>query len=262
MSHEIFYSFLNILGLNYSKSKLSIKFVFCVKILVIFAQIIHHVIAFKKNHKFKDLYFYLDNYQAFVPFLMDLIFTYRAIKFEIIEKNKIPIKIIKIDQFIGITLIILTARAIKIYYCKNNLFDVYQHLSMLFAELTFSCNDLLFATYVNNLAYKLKHDSNFKETMVTLNIKRSLMQRYSCEIFCTVSYNFGIMILNFYWVFMRISFGKLNKLKGENIKIISILIILFYFVLDFITFVYFPQPLLCIWVVYSSCENFINTVWN
>lgn len=121
-----------------------------------------------------------------------------------------------------------------------------------FPELIYSSNDLMFVYYVDLLIEYLDF-INCKAQMVRTQkdmviikrriceifyLKRKILERYSIDIFITVTYNFILTIISFYWVIMRLIFRDLE-----------------YFI-DYATFLHFPEPIFISWILFSSCEKF------
>jgi len=121
-----------------------------------------------------------------------------------------------------------------------------------FAELIYSSNDLMFVYYVelmieyldfiNHKVKLMKTQNDLKiikqEIFEIFKLKRKILDRYSIDIFITISYNFILSIISFYWVVMRLIFNHLKKFHS------------------FGTFMHFPIPIFIYWLLFSRCEKF------
>lgn len=214
MIRQIFYAVLNILGLDYSHRIFPLKFIIRLRIFLLIIQLLIHAKMIKNSLENKNNYFYFDVFQNFMPWILELSFVIRAYNF---EKNgeKIEIEIFNHKYLIIGIVTNISMKLLQSSILRSRILGKIQYFTIGISGFTISCNDFLFAAYVDSLSDKLKFDSNLNEFIKTFKLKRKLVKRYSFEIFCNVTYNFGVMIYSFYWIFMRITYGFLSQFIGE-----------------------------------------------
>lgn len=135
-------------------------------------------------------------------------------------------------NFLRNFLIIIFTRIVKLCTIKYTVYT----FSTAISELTLSSNDLLFTFYVDylkelnemvNCSLKLKKQILEKEiksleiiSKRIFNISQNIVSRYSLSLLSIAGFNFGISIINLYWLLMRLSFGYLKELGGKisNVK--------------------------------------------
>jgi hypothetical protein len=155
------------------------------------------------------------------------------------------------QKFIFRMFLIICVRFLK-YCCIANFSSGIYYFQSTFAELIYSSNDLMFVYYVELLIEYLDYINHKVQTMRTQNdlkiikmeifevfkLKRKILNRYSIDIFITISYNFVLLIISFYWVVMRLIFNYLKTYQS------------------FGTFTHFPIPIFVYWLLFSRCERF------
>ena len=109
-------------------------------------------------------------------------------------------------------------------------------LNVWIPEIVFSTNDLQFVYHIESLTNKVKLLNNllvnssqidkklndeFFQNIVTLFRRQSqfINERFSFGLFMTITYNYILVIICFYWLFVRISFNHFTTISGKFIKI-------------------------------------------
>lgn len=277
------------------KHKVStIKVIFGFQIVYLFFDVLLIFLTFPSDMSMIKLQFnfVLHMYQVMLPQLIKFLVVYQAFK-EQNQQRHIEMELKNIKEFIKRTfrknyvknrqskaagifvkhfLIIIFTRIVKLCTIKYTVYT----FSTAISEFTLSSNDLLFTFYVDylkelnqmvNCSLKSKKQIVEKEikslriiSKRIFNISNKILSRYSLSLLSIAGFNFGISIINLYWLFMRLSFGYLKELGGEfniwihnhlNFKIIS-------FIPDYATFLYFIQPCLCLYTVFSSCSRCVD----
>jgi hypothetical protein len=134
----------------------------------------------------------------------------------------------EVKNFCGKLIFILIFRIGKIALQRNLKAAILIFCST-FTELIFAGSDFIFVMHINLLIKKLKNYNLIE----CLKIKRKIMRRYSCELFCTITYNFGVLVIDLYWILVRVMFYYMKSYHGKNLKnlvvlILKIIIIRFY----------------------------------
>jgi hypothetical protein len=216
MEKVIFYAVLNIFGLNFSHKVFSKNFIIFIRTFLCIYGLFCNVQYFREYHNFSEIFFYADVYQLFIPWLLELTFVIRSVYYDV-NDQQVKINIVSFQKFILRLFVAISMRIPKILKGKL-LSEKLQSFGFGLSEFTISFNDYLFASYVESLCCELKASKSHKSVLKILKLKRSLQRRYSFELMCTISYNFGSMILNFYWVVVRVTYRLLTKPKGNFIK--------------------------------------------
>lgn len=151
-------------------------------------------------------------------------------------------------------LIVISARILKFWFEPHSLLT-YSGATII-PELTMSINDFIFVFYVEAMTLRIeKFNSHLKSSEMRLeNLKifeseieelskdfRIIEEFFSSRLILTVFYNFMLLIISLYWIFITITFGYLQGTK-------------------FITFVYIVQPALCIFSIFLVSEKCQKTV--
>lgn len=150
-------------------------------------------------------------------------------------------------KFILLIMLLILARGTKLYLQHERAYLIY-HCSTMISELIFSCNDFLFTFYVDKLSNQSTNLCRYLKTMencdrnkiahlqtITRKIftnTKTIESRYSSALFVTISYNFSLLIINLYWLFMRIAYNNFEKLGGTCYLIQTIIarsFIIFFF---------------------------------
>lgn len=109
---------------------------------------------------------------------------------------------------------LIIVRILKLYFAGVDF-----SLAMMFPELVGSANDYLFTYYVDSLAIRIKNyatainSNNFKVLQVRrdflafYNMANMLMQRFQISLFLNITLNFVMLIVNLYFLFIRIVYG-------------------------------------------------------
>jgi hypothetical protein len=128
----------------------------------------------------------------------------------------------------------------------------------MFAEVIYLSNELMFSYFVESLIGHLEH-VNCKVKMIRnerdlRNIKRDIVeilrtkmmieQRYSIDLWLTISYNFILNIISIYFTIIRLIFS--------HFRVVS----------DYSTYTHFLVPFMAAWTTFSSCEKFHKKVKN
>lgn len=104
-------------------------------------------------------------------------------------------------------------------------------LSTMIPEFIYSSSDFYFVYCIDILTNQLKlfnskllntqnvNDKDVKQIGIGVELlyhhSRIIMSRFSLCIFFTITYNFTVLIINLYWMFLRISYQTLNKIQGK-----------------------------------------------
>lgn len=207
--HEkIFFALLNILGLNFSPKVIPNVYIISFHILINVIGAVTIYYEFKWNFSRVNIYFFIAMYQFVLCQMLQNLFVFRSL-----NKFKLPINFdnCEIRKFYIYTICILIVRAMKIAL-RGRVRNMLLMAGLIFMELIVTCNDFMFAFYVNSLTNMLKCDN--RNVLKCLVFKRMLMKRYSLEILCTNCYNVGLLVMALYWILMRVSFGLLKSYRG------------------------------------------------
>ena len=136
-------------------------------------------------------------------------------------------------KFLLLIVLLIIARGAKLYMQRERAYLIY-HCSMMISELIFSCNDFLFTFYVDKLTNQSRMLCRYLKTMkkcdankinhlqlITKKIfinSKSIESRFSSALFVTITYNFTLLIIDLYWLFMRVSYQKIEKLEGKFLR--------------------------------------------
>lgn len=110
--------------------------------------------------------------------------------------------------------ILIVVRIVKICFA-----GVLISMSMMFPEFVGSANDYAFAFYVDLLKVRIQNysivikDENFdvlearKYFMTFHKLSQMLIERFKISLFLNITLNFIVLIINMYWIFIRIVYG-------------------------------------------------------
>lgn len=110
--------------------------------------------------------------------------------------------------------ILFVVRIVKICYAGTLI-----SMSMLFPEFVGSANDYAFAFYVDLLKARIQNYSNaikgdnFEVSeareyfMAFHKLSQMLIKRFKMSLFLNITLNFIVLIINMYWIFIRIVYG-------------------------------------------------------
>lgn len=206
------------------------------------------IIFFFKSGKTTSINICLNIIQCVLPQFIHALVLFQAYKFRklqsIIEMNVIEIDLMLnirksvqkrvtkslSTKFIVSLLILITTRILKVCLMHTSIGRIYA-LSMMIPELIYSSNDLHFAMMVKTLTSRIKILNqnikllnNLDETHIVMIMKVSMkffahskiiLAKYSLCLFITISYYVVLTIINLYWLFIRVSYGRLQHLKGD-----------------------------------------------
>lgn len=149
------------------------------------------------------------------------------LKNQIVQKYKR--KLIYCDiKFMIFVIILIIIRIAKNYLRIAGYVYV---LSTMIPEFIYSASDFYFVYCIDILTNQIKlfnfkllntqniNNKDVKQIGVDIKLlyqhSRIIMSRFSLCIFFTITYNFTILIINLYWMFLRVSYQSLNKIQGE-----------------------------------------------
>lgn len=177
--------------------------------------------------------------QVTLPFFVEIFlsveaFNKRKLEFKILKKFEKIENILKLNfnceiksetnaacfNFAFKILILLFVRLLKIKFSAVPI-----SLHMMIPELVCSISDYSFIfyvdilyVYVNKYCQLMNNDNIIKinindDYLQFLEISNMISKRFSVGLLLNVTFNFIVLIIDFYWIFIRISFNRL-KLKG------------------------------------------------
>ena len=247
--HKVLTTIFHLLGIRFSYNKV-IKnnlFVFQLHFIVFIIDCILIVLFFRKGTE-TSINIFLNIIQCVFPQLIHVLVIFQAYKFRklqsIIEMNVIKIDLIlKLSKsvrnratkslsskFLICLLTLIITRISKVCLMRSTLGRIYA-LSMMIPELIYSSNDLYFAMMVKMLASRIKFlnqniklSNNLDEKHIIMIKKVSMkffahskmiIAKFSLCLFTTISYYVVLTIINLYWLFIRVSFGRMKQLQGD-----------------------------------------------
>lgn len=263
-SQRIFSSLTYLLGVNFEdREKVNLTFLL-IHLLINSINIYTSFCYTIKNNWFvgHGIYNILGIIQTVPPFfiqnfLIVRAFTMRNKQFEILRELKLNLAT-NSDKFEKIFLLrvlyIVVVRMLK-YASTPYINYIVFNSQTAFPELIYSCNDLMFVYYVELMTETLEFIK--KATLMKLTedaqiihgkirkifyIKRKIMLRYSVDLLLTLTYNFILTIITFYWLLMRIIFNHLSRID------------------ELASFLHFFEPCFMFWILCSRCELFHRKV--
>lgn len=238
---EIFTVVSNLLGVNLSELE-------ALKLWIVIAQFFmitfglyfsyfERISTFGKTAK--DLYFIIDFIQVDYFFTLQVVIVARtflkwSFQQRIADGVRQNLNTKSELSFIRNILVLVAVRIVKFLL----VYQPIQYIFMakdIFSELVLSSSDFMFQLYLTKLRRQLaeirsitkrsKDDQTIekiqKKVRESLSLLRDLKQRYSIDLFLSVTFNFMQLIICFYFVFIRLSFNYLRSLDGELILEIS-----------------------------------------
>lgn len=211
------------------------KFKFDVKLILHTIQIVipHFLKVFVVFQAYKKSQIHCRINQSFTIIENSLINGVSKFKFknQIVQKYKN--KVIYCDvKFVIFILILIVIRIAKNYLRIAGYVYV---LSTMIPEFIYSSSDFYFVYCIDNLTNQIKlFNSKLLNTQILdkQNVKhiengikllyqhsRFILSRFSLCLFFTITYNFTILIINLYWMFLRISYQTLNRIQGRFLLI-------------------------------------------
>lgn len=255
LCQERFTQLLHVLGLNFSfkhNTKYSIlrtSFIMQLHSVFCFFDVILVIWLFcLKFRSFMN--YFLDFLQTVLPIVMHIFVIKEAWNHRDLS-SKTDQRMNEIDEFLNIdnvvkqsifkkcstkflknVFLLIVTRIIKIVLVKSYFGMVYT-LSTMIPEIIFASNDFYFAFNINLLSGRIDvlnnkliclktFDINLvvevqKISLKIYNQSKSLMERYSSCLMFSLTQYFVILIIDFYWVFIRISFGVFGSYKGKYV---------------------------------------------
>lgn len=161
------------------------------------------------------------------------------------------------SQVLVAIFILFVARGIKLYVAKGAVVNIAYAMGTFVPELVSSMNDLMYVFCINSLTAKIKKfNHHLSDSEMNLNnftkieeelesfhkMSKKICAFYSFRLVSTIAFNFVQLLIAFYWIFIRIAFNHLETIE------------------NFVTFVYLVQPLMCIFTVFYSSQQFLKAV--
>lgn len=125
-------------------------------------------------------------------------------------------------QFVAKLVVLVIVRLLKIYMAGATF-----SINMAFTELVSSACDFAFTFYVDLLTIYIKSytrsisSENFvsstvkKDFLSLYNQSKLIIHKFSVGLFLNISFNFIALIINLYWIFIRVVYGPLRYLISE-----------------------------------------------
>jgi hypothetical protein len=264
---------------KFSESDSLLPKLLCSELLIIISNLCFIPFLYKRTFGMSNVFFIIYTIQWMLPLMNAICISleaYRKRSIEskivsnfaklekIVSKNfgSIYLKEVKIISFKFVTklMILLIVRALHMKFS-----NIYLSLTLMITELVCAVSDFMFTFYVNLLQIQIKKYTSditplnikklkvHEEAMVFYKLSKLLCQRYSIALFVNISFNFILLIIGFYWIFIRIAFNHL-KLKGMRFQIFCFPKFLLSFP-DFVTFIYLIQPIMNLWSIFNSCQE-------
>lgn len=183
--------------------------------------IVMHIFVIKQAWKHRDLSAKTDQRMNEIDELLNL---NEVVKQSIFKKCS--------RKFLKNVFLLVVTRIVKIILVKSYFGMVYT-LATMIPEIIFASNDFYFAFNINLLSGRIDVLNNKLLCPKTLDINlvievqkislkiynqsKSLMERYSSCLMFSLTQYFVILIIDFYWVFIRISFGVFASYKGKYV---------------------------------------------
>jgi len=227
----------NLLGIDFSTLLAANVWIVCCQLLFNANGWYYAISSEIKDARVKNfnIYFFIGVYQTVVQLMLQNIFLYRALRMKSLQKKissqlsgmtKGRRKEWKFLISFAVIIAVRIAKLLMITGFESRVFII--HLT--FAELCCSCNDFLFVYYFDALSERLiklrvllkLHQQTNKSRETVLKaivdnfwIKRDILRKYQLELFLNITYNFGQLVIDFYWIVMRITYGYLNTLNRK-----------------------------------------------
>lgn len=237
------------------------------KIFLVIFNLIYAVISlffvfqiFYELHALKDLKFSVGSVLVFIQIVIPQILQfYIVFDFTSVKNINLRLKIhrkmmescnhrrlmwLKI-KYIGQIMFVVCIQLTKLVWATNY-FNLSYAMSILIPDAIRCANDFLFTYHMDILTMQIKNsvdDVNFY--LLTPSLLKEYRNRitefsvicfmltefYSTKLLLTITYNFILLIISFYWIFVRIAFNHFDSIE---------------------TFLYIIQPLLCILKIFHS----------
>lgn len=265
-AQKIFLITTNCMGINFGELSISPKIIIAVSILTHIWEIFIIIIFpfFLERETLSHFVFVTIAYfQEQVPYFIQILILFRAFQMRELQsklsrclKVKFTQKLYRNEKrFLWRVLLIIVVRIVKFSMGQKRSYLFYNTRVTIF-EIINTSNDLMFVYYVEMLSEYLEyidlkiqmmrsHGSFFQIQRDLINVfwlKRDVEKRYSMDLFLTISYNFILNIISFYWVMARIIFNHLKTFSGLA------------------TFLHFIIPFYTFWILFSTCEKFTKKV--
>lgn len=265
-AHKIFLITTNCMGINFGELSISPKIIIAVSILTHIWEIFIIIIFpfFLERETLSHFVFVTIAYfQEQVPYFIQILILFRAFQMRELQSKLSRCLKVKFTQqlyrnekrFLWRVLLIIVVRIVKFSMGQKRSYLFYNTRVTIF-EIINTSNDLMFVYYVEMLSEYLEyidlkiqmmrsHGSFFQIQRDLINVfwlKRDVEKRYSMDLFLTISYNFILNIISFYWVMARIIFNHLKTFSGLA------------------TFLHFIIPFYTFWILFSTCEKFTKKV--
>lgn len=197
-----------------------------------YINIIIENLYFRKKPIRLDIYFIIDLIQCEGFFLLQIYF-YRSVhnskKFydrleNYISKMKIDRKVEK-KVFLMIFIIIIV-RILKYMVTFTNFpFSFSYFTQSILPEISIVMNDLFFVSLIENLSYNIKYRKSLilrrksinKQIFNLIKIEKQIMKRFHKVLLITIFYNYLMLIVCLYWMFIRITFFKFRFFYGKKL---------------------------------------------
>jgi hypothetical protein len=259
---NIFHIILNLFALKVYNFRVNIYFVIffqcCINFFTVF------IIFFKYNpFKSKIIFFNLINYyQILAPAIVQYFVTFRAVKMRKIQmsvEKDLQLKFLYNEcekNFVIRFFVVVSIRLLKILTAFGNYQYAEFHMQVMFPEIIYASNELLFVYYVELLTdyleyinYKVKFMRSKKDLKEIRNFiskifqtKNKIQKRFSIDVLTSLCYTFFLVIIAFYWVLIRIIYNQLKRFEQQS------------------TFFHFFEPIFVYWTLFSRCEKFHKMV--
>jgi hypothetical protein len=181
----------------------------------------------------KPIYVFVLIVQLIIPLIIGICINVEACKKKNIEE-KIDRKLENLDkilnenfnvceiygvkflcfEFISKLLVLIVIRVFKLFFAGAII-----SLCMMFPELVGSVSDYAFTLYIKLLTIRIKtYSANIKtENIEHLKIRKDFLafykvaqlitERFRVSLFLNITLNFVVLIINMYWIFIRIVYG-------------------------------------------------------
>lgn len=264
--HKIFLIVTNCLGINFGKLGTSALIIGLI-IFILHIWQIFIVILYPMFFEAEDIQHFIfkimSHIQESVPNLLNLTIIFRAFKLRKLHKklslelkSKFTQKMHKNEKnYLKKVGFVVLIRIVKFLFGWKKFYFIY-NFRVCMAELIYTSNDLLFIYYVEMLIEYLEY-IDLKIFMVRnkrdlRQIRRDILQVFwlkidlekcfSIDLWLTITYNFILCIISFYWVMVRIIFHHLESISG------------------WATFLHFIIPFYIYWSLFATCEKFTKKV--
>lgn len=188
---------------------------------------VHYFVMSPNSRKF-NIYLIVDVLQKEVLIFVQIFIFYQNHRINFFESlsRKFKIRFSKISQtkFQKTLVFILSCFTLKLMMKFTGSFPrgLLFILSTANAELTLLISNLLFILLVENLRnnlrnLRLKVDKNKlkKEFFCHVQLEIMIFNRFSCELFLSISLYYIKLIISLYWMFIRLTYKRFSSMQGE-----------------------------------------------